>query len=114
LLFAILFSTFVSVAWAESNPKPVSFKEVNSKVSEAFCKKMDECAKDKIPVKQCVSEMKDAFLENYNALPKERKIEVIKPDLELCIKSIEGSSCSELKAAQKLNGCDFIDKLNPS
>jgi hypothetical protein len=114
IIFFVVFATYVSTAWAESKPKSVPFKEVNSKVSEAFCKKMDECAKQKIPVKDCISQMKDAFQQNYNSLPQDKKLEVLEPDLKLCTQSIQSSTCDELKAAQKLNGCDFIEKLNPS
>jgi hypothetical protein len=99
---------------ADSKPKPVSFKEVSSKVSDAFCQKMDRCSQEKIPVKKCVSEMNDLFLQNYDALPKDKKVEVEATQLELCTKSIQDSSCQELKAAQKLNGCEFIGQLTSS
>ncbi|MFO1519720.1 MAG: hypothetical protein U1F57_08690 [bacterium] len=42
---------------------------MNQKVSEGFCAKMEQCAKQKIPQPQCISEMKDAFQQNYDALP---------------------------------------------
>ena len=98
----------------EKEGKGVEFSKVNSKVSEALCQKMQECAAQKMSQGQCLSEVKDTFQQSYNSLPKEKRFEVAPPDLDLCVKSIQGSSCNDLKTAQTLKGCDFIRELPPT
>ena len=92
----------------------VDFSKVNSKVSEALCQKMNKCSPGKLSAGQCLSEVKGTFEQSYNSLPKEKRFEVAAPDLDLCVKSIQGSSCEEIKAAQSLKGCDFIQQLPPT
>jgi len=99
---------------AEPKDKEVSFKDVSSKVSDAFCKKMDQCSKEKIPTKQCVSEMKEAFLKNYDVLPADKRPAIADQELKQCTKTIQDTNCDDLKSAQSLPGCEFIQKLNPS
>jgi hypothetical protein len=99
----------------DSSGKGVEFSKVNTKVSEALCQKMQQCASaQKMSPGQCLSEVKSAFQESYDSLPKEKRFEVGVPDLDLCVKSIQASSCDELKAAPSLKGCDFIQQLPPA
>lgn len=102
--------------WAAAESKPAAagalpFKEVSGKVSQAFCSKMEQCSKEKIPVGQCNGQMNDAFLQGYNALAADKKPQIAADQLKLCVKSIEASTCESLKKASSLEGCDFIGQL---
>ncbi|GEM_PF-3356559 len=113
LVFLLCLSKGVEAASESKSASPaVPFKEVSSKVAEAFCVKMDQCSKQKIPLSQCNSEMSDLFQQNYNALPPEKKVQVPSEQLGLCVKSIKASSCETLKKTSSLEGCDFIAKLS--
>lgn len=98
----------------EEKSSSVDFSKVTGKVSEALCKKMNQCSPGKMSSGQCISEVKGTFEKSYDSLPKEKRFEVAAPDLDLCVKSIQGSSCEEIKAAQTLKGCDFIQQLPPT
>lgn len=92
--------------------KGLFFAEVAPKVSEAFCGKMEECSPVKIPRGQCIEQMKSALLESHKALPKDKKIELTPEELAQCLKTIQESKCDQLRAAQRLEGCEFIETLS--
>ncbi len=105
--------------WAASESKPTSnapapppFNEVSTKVSQAFCTKMDQCAKQKIPMNQCVGQMNEAFIQGYKALPVDKKIQVSSDQLSQCVKSVQTSTCEALQKASSLPGCDFISQIS--
>ncbi len=104
--FSLLFSSGVVFA----NPLP--FKEVSHKVSEVFCKKMEECAPQKIPQNQCTKEMDDLFQSSNDRLPKDSKVQLEKDQLNNCVQNIQKAGCEDLKKAQSISGCEFIQKLS--
>ena len=118
----IIFSLFVFVPgflWAAAESKPAAnnsntpaFNDVSSKVSQAFCTKMEQCAKQKIPMNQCVGQMNDAFIQGYKALPVDKKIQVSADQLSQCVKSVQTSTCETLQKASSLPGCDFISQIS--
>lgn len=118
----ILFTFFIlipSFLWAAAESKPASntpsgpsFNDVSSKVSQAFCSKMEQCASQKIPMNQCVGQMNDTFIQSYKSLPVDKKIQVSADQLSQCVKSIQGSTCETLQKASNLTGCDFIGQLS--
>lgn len=119
-IFGILFLMACPAwLWAASESKPAattssgpSFNEVSSKVSQAFCAKMEQCATQKIPMNQCVGQMNDTFIQSYKSLPVDKKIQVSADQLGQCVKSIQSSSCESLQKASSLAGCDFIGQLS--
>ncbi len=118
----ILFTFFIlipSFLWAASESKPAahtssvpSFSEVSSKVSQAFCTKMEQCATQKISMNQCVGQMNDAFIQGYKALPLDKKIQVTNDQLSQCVKSVQSSTCESLQKSSALPGCDFIAQVS--
>lgn len=117
-LFIITALLFMSTqGWCAPESKPASpanfsFKDVSSKTAEAFCAKMDQCSKEKIPISQCNAEMKDTFQQAYDRLAVGKKPQVGDEQLKKCVKSIQGSTCETLKKASSLDGCDFISQLS--
>lgn len=110
---------FPLILWAAAETKPAAkvpaaptFNEVSSKVSQAFCTKMEQCAKQKIPMNECVGQMNEAFIQGYKALPVDKKIQVSADQLGQCVKSVQGSTCETLKKASSLEGCDFISQIS--
>ncbi len=101
-----------SMGFAESRPKTPEPTEVFSKTSAAFCNKMDQCSSEKISQKNCVVQMQDAFEQIYRGLSENKKTEVQNAQVSQCVKSIQKTPCEALKSAQKLEGCEFIEKLN--
>lgn len=95
-----------------TSPAGFSFKDVSSKTAEAFCAKMDQCSKEKIPIPQCNAEMKDTFQQAYDRLAADKKPQVGDEQLKKCVKSIQASTCETLKKASSLDGCDFISQLS--
>ncbi len=104
--FSFFFCFFVGAKQKETGPSQIFIE-----VSDAFCHKMDECSKEKIPHRDCVSQVKEAFQKSYDKLSSDQKAEVDSADGANCSKSIQSNSCEQLKGAQKLTGCDFIEKL---
>ncbi len=118
ILGFIFFISFPSLLWAaESKPAAAtpaapSFNEVSTKVSQAFCTKMEQCSTQKIPMNQCVGQMNDSFIQAYKVLPVDKKIQVSADQMGQCVKSIQGSTCESLQKASSLTGCDFIGQLS--
>ena len=100
------------VSGVVSAAQPLSFKEVSRKTSEAFCKKMEECASQKIPQNQCAKEMNDLFQGSNDRLPKDSKVQLDEAGLKNCLQNIEKTGCEDLKKAQSISGCEFIQKLS--
>ncbi len=95
-----------------ATPQTPSFNDVANKVSKAFCGKMEQCSKQKIPMNDCVGQMNDAFIQNYKALPVDKKVSVSADQLDQCVKSVQNSTCDTLKKASTLPGCDFISQIS--
>ncbi len=108
----ILISLSVFCHIAEAANEKVAFKEVSLKVSSSFCRRMDECSKEKIPINNCIYEMDSVFIYNYAQLPIDKKISLTQPELENCLKKIQSISCEQLKKSQKISGCEFLEKLS--
>ena len=84
----------IEKAGDEKGGTGVEFAKVNSKVSEALCQKMQQCAAQKMPPSQCLSEVKGTFQQSYDSLPKEKRFGVAAPDLDLCVKSIKARAAT--------------------
>lgn len=97
---------------AQNSGATPSFNEVSTKVSQAFCQKMEQCSPQKIPMNQCVSQMNDAFIQGYKSLPVDKKIQVSGEQMNQCVKSVQSSSCENLQKSSSLPGCDFIAQLS--
>lgn len=111
-VFLFIFG-FITSAGGQAEAKAAPFSNVSSKVSQAFCGKMDQCSPEAMSQKDCLSEMKGTLQDSYNKLPKDKKLEVPEEDLTLCLKNIKGASCEDIKSAQTLKGCEFLQMLPP-
>ncbi len=111
------------LGWSAPESKPASsptsqpsfsFKDVSSKVSRAFCIKMEQCSdsEQRMPMVLCTSQMNDAFMQSYSAIPEAKRPVVNFDKMSQCVKSIESSTCDTLKKASKLTGCEFIGQLS--
>ncbi len=97
----------------EASPSKLSKKEVTTGMSQIWCHKMEECAKDKsMSTKECEKVLSKNFKEGFDNIPAGRSVNVTRESFDQCKKSIEGGSCDTLKAAHSLPGCDFISLLN--
>ena len=117
LFMTVMLMGLPTLLWAAADTKPATsaalpFKDVSSKTAQAFCSKMEQCAKQKIPLSECNSQMSEAFMQSYNGLPADKRPQVASDQLNQCVKSIEGSSCQALQKASSLAGCDFIGQLS--
>jgi hypothetical protein len=92
----------------ETKPK-LSF----SPVTQAFCNKMEECAQgEKIPLAECLKQMNQTFDQSYVSLLPAQRPELSEQIINGCSETVQKLSCAELKTADKLIGCEFIEKLN--
>lgn len=97
----------------DAKPAGLSKKEISSGMSVVWCKKMDECAKDKsMAVGECQKILAKNFKEGLDNIPKGQKVEVTSENFDQCKQSIEAGTCDTLKTAHSLPGCDFITLLN--
>ncbi len=110
--FILLFCSLVLCQFANAANEKVPFKEVSLKVSAAFCRRMDDCSKDKIPVNNCIYEMDSVFVYNFAQLPTDKKVSLTQAELENCLKKVQSISCEQLKKSQKISGCEFLEKLS--
>lgn len=110
-----------ALGWSAPESKPAanpssqpsfSFKDVSSKVSRAFCIKMEQCSDQAMPMVLCTSQMNDAFMQGYSAIPEAKRPQVSPDQMGQCVKSVESSTCETLKKASKLTGCEFIGQLS--
>lgn len=117
LLVSVMLMGMPALLWAAAETKPAAnaalpFKDVSSKTAQAFCSKMEQCAKQKIPLSQCNSQMSEAFMQGYTGLAADKRPQVASDQLNQCVKSIDSSSCEALQKASSLAGCDFIGQLS--
>ena len=116
----LLFTVIVPPVLAAEGPKEdaakpagMSKKEISSGMSVVWCKKMEECAKDKsMAVGECQKILAKNFKEGLDNIPKGQKVEVTEETFDQCKQSIEAGTCDTLKTAHSLPGCDFITLLN--
>ncbi len=111
-LFVLLLCSFIFSQIGTAANEKVAFKEVSLKVSSSFCRRMDECSKEKIPISNCIYEMDSVFIYNFAQLPTDKKVSLTQPELENCLKKIQSISCEQLKKSQKISGCEFLEKLS--
>ena len=116
-LFLTTFGAFSAGAEETKGEEPkavgLSKKEISSGMSVVWCKKMEECAKDKaIATGECQKILSKNFKEGLDNIPKGQKVEVTSETFDQCKQSIEAGTCDALKSANSLPGCDFITLLN--
>lgn len=117
LFLAFLFSCPAGAQdQTETQPAmPLSKKEVSVGMSEIWCQKMGECAKDPaMSIQECQKILYKNFKDGLDAVPKGQKVEIARDTFEQCRQSIQAGTCDSLKSARSLPGCDFIGLLNRS
>jgi len=92
--------------------KAPSPKQISQEMSEVWCAKMEECAKDKsMPVKECEKILFGSFKKGFDQLPKAQPLNLDRGTLDQCKESIGKGSCESLKGARTLPSCEFMSRL---
>ncbi|MDX1386661.1 MAG: hypothetical protein R3257_03655 [bacterium] len=100
----------------EAAPNPeaiVPVKDVSQQMAEVWCSKLAECAPNQeMGPKECRKVLNKSFKQGFKRTAEGQKVEVSAGKLSQCSESIKKDTCSALKSAQTLPGCDFISLLN--